>query len=283
MSILKATGAEATKYIINPLWIDDGFCTEPPLIKKVVSDITCSDRTVESDSLQLSSGRLSFLKEPAGKVRVIAIVDCWTQSALTGLHKSLSTILSAIEQDGTFDQGKPLRLLMERKLNNLYSYDLTSATDRLPVSLQVQVLSYLFNDRVAQAWRTLLTDREFLLSKNEYGLVGSVRYAVGQPMGCLSSFNMMAFCHHIIVKIAASRVGVSDFKDYSLLGDDIVIGDSLVAKSYENIMSNLGLVINPHKSLVSTIGVCEFAKRLVSKEDEFTPLGSGCIVGVIKH
>jgi hypothetical protein len=94
---------------------------------------------------------------------------------------------------------------------------------------------------------------------------------------------MMAFCHHIIVKIAASRVGISDFRDYSLLGDDIVIGDSLVAKSYENIMSNLGLVINPHKSLVSTIGVCEFAKRLVSQDGEFTPLGSGCIVGVIKH
>jgi hypothetical protein len=45
-------------------------------LKKAVSDITCSDRTVESNALPLSSCKLSFLKEPAGKVRVVAIVDC---------------------------------------------------------------------------------------------------------------------------------------------------------------------------------------------------------------
>lgn len=102
-------------------------------------------------------------------------------------------------------------------------------------------------------------------------------------MGCLSSFNMLGLTHHVIVQIAAHRVGLTGwFEDYALLGDDIVIGDSLVAASYSNIMFTLGLDINPSKSLVSSIGVCEFAKRLVSHEDEYSPIGPRNIVQALK-
>lgn len=102
-------------------------------------------------------------------------------------------------------------------------------------------------------------------------------------MGCLSSFNMLGLTHHVIVQVAARRVGFQQwFADYALLGDDIVIGNDLVAKSYENIMFTLGLDINPSKSLVSKIGVCEFAKRLVSSEDEYSPIGPRNIVQAIK-
>jgi hypothetical protein len=56
------------------------------------------------------------------------------------------------------------------------------------------------------------------------------------------------------------------------LGDDIVITDELVAHQYSNIMSSLGMDINPHKSLISS-EICEFAKRIVSVDSEYTPLG----------
>lgn len=102
-------------------------------------------------------------------------------------------------------------------------------------------------------------------------------------MGCLSSFNMLGLTHHVIVQIAARRVGFQQwFTDYALLGDDIVIGDSMVAKSYENIMFCLGLDINPSKSLTSEIGVCEFAKRLVSPDAEYSPIGPRNIVQAMK-
>jgi len=42
---------------------------------------------------------------------------------------------------------------------------------------------------------------------------------------------------------------------------------------YSIIMKDLGMEINPHKSLVSSKGVCEFAKRLVSPTSELTPIG----------
>jgi hypothetical protein len=58
-----------------------------------------------------------------------------------------------------------------------------------------------------------------------------------------------------------------------LLGDDIVIAHTDVAKQYSLLMQDLGMEINPHKSLTSQKGVCEFAKRLVSNSYELTPIG----------
>jgi hypothetical protein len=45
----------------------------------------------------------------------------------------------------------------------------------------------------------------------------------------------------------------------------------------------LGVEINLSKSLVSNIGVMEFAKRLISPEMELTPLGAKNISEVLKN
>jgi hypothetical protein len=62
---------------------------------------------------------------------------------LSGLHNSISSILSNIQQDGTFDQGKPIDLLSKNK-SMVHSFDLSSATDRLPIDLQAQVIRFLY-------------------------------------------------------------------------------------------------------------------------------------------
>jgi hypothetical protein len=46
---------------------------------------------------------------------------------------------------------------------------------------------------------------------------------------------------------------------------------------------HLGVEINLSKSLVSDIGVMEFAKRLAGPEGELTPLGPRNILGVLKN
>jgi len=84
---------------------------------------------------------------------------------------------------------------------------------------------------------------------------------------------MLALTHHVIVKIAASRVGLEDFKDYALLGDDIVIAHEGVAMAYHHIMTViLGVEINLSKSLVSA-DTFEFAKRIVSRGVDLSPVG----------
>jgi hypothetical protein len=54
--------------------------------------------------------------------------------------------------------------------------------------------------------------------------------------------------------------GISNFKDYILLGDDIVIKNDKVASKYIKIMTRLGVDISLHKTHVSK-DTYEFAKR----------------------
>jgi hypothetical protein len=58
-------------------------------------------------------GKLGLKQEPAGKVRVFAMVDPWTQWLLAPLHKRVFSILRRIPQDGTFNQVKPVERLLE--------------------------------------------------------------------------------------------------------------------------------------------------------------------------
>jgi hypothetical protein len=82
-------------------------------------------------------------------------------------------------------------------------------------------------------------------------------------MGAYSSWAMLALTHHVLVAHAAKRVGfpIGQFKDYAILGDDIVIAHGAVARSYYLLMTEIGVKIGLAKSLVSRNGTLEFAKR----------------------
>lgn len=75
-------------------------------------------------------------------MRVFAMVDPWTQLVLRPFHLALFKILSKCKMDGTFDQLKPLGRAWTFK--SLYSMDLSSATDRLPMDLQVLLFGQIF-------------------------------------------------------------------------------------------------------------------------------------------
>jgi len=219
-------------------------------------------------------GRLSLKEEAAGKIRVFAISDSLTQTVMNPLSQSLFKILKSIPMDGTFDQDQPIRRLRNLwelgKLNNqpFYSYDLSSATDRLPLALQEQVLSVLYGEEFSSCWATLLKDRDWYLKGKP------IRYTVGQPMGVLSSWSMLALTHHCIVRIASTRVGLPLFDHYALLGDDIVIANREVALSYHNLITEvLGVDINLSKTLISADSF-EFAKRLITFKGEVSPVGA---------
>lgn len=224
-----------------------------------------------------SLGKLGLKEEAAGKVRVFAMVDAWSQWLLRPLHDALFKLLSGVPQDGTFDQLRPVKALIreidERKLNKVFSYDLSAATDRLPLALQVRVLSIFLGIDYASAWGDFLTQRGYKLQSKEYNVKGTFYYAVGQPMGALSSWAMLALTHHFIVQWAAWLVARREngkpgwFTLYAVLGDDIVIADEAVAKEYLRLMDLLGVEINQSKSLVSNRGTMEFAKRFFIPED----------------
>lgn len=224
-------------------------------------------------------GRLTKLYEAAGKVRVVAITDWWTQCLLRPLHQAIFDNLKSLRMDATFDQTGGLKRLLEIcRGRPMYSFDLSAATDRLPVATQEQILSTLGLSWAA-SWRALLTKRPWYLGRSP------IMYAVGQPMGAYSSWAMLALTHHVIVQVAASRVGWSVvFPYYCVLGDDVVIADAGVAEAYRSLMTALGVPINMSKSLVSEKGCLEFAKRWVHPDwGEFSPIGAGLILVVIRN
>jgi hypothetical protein len=213
-------------------------------------------------------GRLALLPEAAGKIRIVALADPWTQWALHPLHEWIFTLLKELDEDGTFDQLKPINRLMKRVKPEtvIYSYDLSSATDRIPVLVQELLLAEVFGPDYAKAWRELLVGRPYVIPKRvarEQG-VGTqfLRYAVGQPMGAYSSWAMLALTHHAMVQYSAQRAGIKGwFTLYAVLGDDIVIADDRVARKYRALCKLLGVEIGLAKSLVSSGKTLEFAKR----------------------
>lgn len=114
----------------------------------------------------LHLGRLSIKHEPAGKERVFAITDSITQSVMAPLSDGIFSILKNIPMDGTFNQTQPLDRLIslykdgQLKGEKFFSYDLTAATDRLPLSLQRDVMSLIISEDMALKWSQLMTDRE---------------------------------------------------------------------------------------------------------------------------
>lgn len=251
----------------------------------------------------LRMGKLSTVYDQAGKARVVAITNWWIQLALKPLHDSIfASLRKWSDIDGTFDQGKPLlRLYKDRDPRYKFScFDLSSATDRLPITLQVDILNAL--GVRGDLWSELLNfhwsisgDLFTLSDKSKINQLKGiphkglwkealVKYSVGQPMGAYSSWGMLAVTHHVIVQIAAIRAGfsVNTFRQYCVLGDDIVINNDRVAAHYQELMRTLGVGINPSKSIIS-YDVVEFAKRWLTPYGEISPLGPGNILNCSRN
>jgi len=234
----------------------------------------------------LPSGKLSFKEEAAGKLRVFAIVDCYTQWLLYPLHKLIFVLLRRVPMDGTFNQLRPIHRLLRRGAKEFYSLDLSAATDRLPIIIQERLLNQWLSSLVPNfgtLWRNILVNRDYHFKSpkhydnSKHGAVGHVRYSVGQPMGALSSWAMLALTHHFIVQASAWNSGLlrpgQIYKNYALLGDDLVICDKCVADAYLSLMERLGVSVNLNKSLLSPKGLgLEFAKRTFVNGVDVSPV-----------
>jgi hypothetical protein len=71
------------------------------------------------------------------------LVDVGTQSLLHPLHQALFDLLRLIPNDATFDQDASVTRSVDKATCSgaAFSFDLSAATDRLPLSLQVSLLN----------------------------------------------------------------------------------------------------------------------------------------------
>jgi len=126
------------------------------LMFKLIQENPYSKVTIQSLSPKedyLCMGQLATKEEAAGKIRVFALVDVWTQSCLKPLHEMVFAFLRSLPNDATFNQGEAVlrAQALAKKYRKSFGYDLSAATDRLPIVLQVSVLSVLIGQDAAEA------------------------------------------------------------------------------------------------------------------------------------
>lgn len=226
--------------------------------------------------------RLHNLYEAAGKVRTIAIVDYWTNFILKPLHDWMFDILRALPQDATFDQEGKVREFASRGYSVIYSLDLKSATDTIPLALYRALFSWVLPAKILDLWIDLLVNRDFatpISMRKKYPEANTqIRYRTGQPMGALTSWASMALVHHALVLFAAANTGVIrgsallSFLDYLVLGDDVVIANRLVAEEYIRLCASLGIKIGLNKSFISENGFFNFANQSFQGTLNVSPL-----------
>jgi len=220
-----------------------------------------------SDQLPtLSLGKLAIKLEAAGKIRVFAISDYWTQWVCRPIQESMFSVLRTIPSDATFDQLKSVQDFMSRPHSYIASYDLKSATDLIPQQLYTKVLAPFMGTNTAEAWVNMLVNRDYNFKGVAY------RYTRGQPMGTISSWSGLAIIHHFLVYLSACRVEKEHFRDYIVLGDDIVIGDEEVAQSYVQVCEDYGITIGFAKSFTSNIGFFQFASQDILGNTNISPI-----------
>lgn len=251
-------------------------------------------------------GKLAIKEEAAGKLRVFAMVDVWSQTILKPIEQMLASFLKDLPNDGVYNQELSERRARLKSVNcgRSYGYDLSAATDRLPLLLQSRILDLIL-PQLGENWALFLTKRKYMLylphleakaigalpsklkakSPKLYWIGGKsfqifydmeskpyieLTYSVGQPMGALSSFAMLAVCHHFIAQFSYRLAYNVPFnlpftKDtwytgYECTGDDIVLFDGKVAKEYLKLMDSFGVPINTTKSVVATKAATEYLK-----------------------
>ncbi|QPK91778.1 RdRP [Fusarium verticillioides mitovirus 1] len=222
-------------------------------------------------------GKISFVKDPECKLRIIAISDYYSQLYLKPIHNIIMNKLHNITMDRTYTQDP--HHVWEINNEKFWSLDLSSATDRFPVELQKRLLARIFHMELAQSWQSILNSREFTTPEGY-----QLKYATGQPMGTYSSWSVFTLTHHLVVYYCATINGYKNFDQYIILGDDIVIKNDKVAKTYKKVIKALGVELSESKTHVSS-NTYEFAKRWIqwSQNREITGLPLGGILRNINN
>ena len=263
----------ALKYSLHELFllpyelVDDLTIVGGERLSTAITQLKSTSNEFRSEIVPFTTKRsyrkITSFPDKEDKVRIIAILDYWSQTVLKPLHTYLNNVLRRIKQDCTFDQAGFYTKIDKSEI--FYSIDLTAATDRFPIDVIKFVLKGKFPHPYVEAWSRIMVGHPF-----DY-LGVTLSYSVGNPMGAYSSWSSFAVAHHFVVYTCIKDLGLN-FSDvpYCLLGDDIVIGHKDVAELYILKIRSLGVEINESKTHISK-HFCEFAKRLIYKGQEITP------------
>jgi len=220
------------------------------------------------DMVMASPGAIHCIQEKGAKARVVAMPNSALQTCLRPMHKALNIILDQLDTDCTFnqDEGAEFALRQLRDNKKVFSVDLSSATDRFPRHVQLQVLealgwhdeARLFKRASEGHWRLTESFGEKL--ENEY-----LTYSVGQPMGLYGSFALFALTHNVLLRTLCSEMGLSPVESFRVLGDDVIISDDNLHTAYRRVLTNFEVPVSESKTIQSDL-LAEFAGYVIHKD-----------------
>nr|QQM16269.1 putative replicase [Punsystermes virus] len=204
------------------------------------------------------TGHITVITERGAKTRAICTPKFWIQLTLKPLDTVLSAYGRRLGLSDRYDQNNGAAF-MERKLNEgvtLHCFDLSSATDRFPLSLQLQALESLG----LESWIDPIkeTTVNWIYQKER------VDYAMGQPMGVQPSFALFDLTHGALIAGIALKLGLDPKDSARNVGDDVIIADDRLAKSYSEYMKSIGIELSEPK-LVDSNRLGMFAGFLAVK------------------
>lgn len=243
--------------------------------------LKCDDETKTGiDTSKLNEAKLVFIPDKGGKTRVIFVQNYLYQELLHPFHLSMMNWLRNHPCDATFRQREvALKVKYLTKSTDVWSFDLTAATDRWPIETQLATLKGLLSmnsdlstdslDKIMYSWLDLMKVKPFVHDINRF-----TYYEVGQPMGSYCSWPAMAITHHMVCEYIRLKLSIEN-RPWYILGDDIVIYNKMMASEYKDIILKLGMNISENKSYVPENQVvghsAEFAKYIFCDGVEYTP------------
>lgn len=203
-------------------------------------------------------GHIGFIQEAGAKARVVAVPSALLQWGFEPLHVWLDALLQCIPTSDVHDQTEGA-FFIERSQGSgetLFCFDLSSATDRFPRSLQTALLRDLKLEAYADALEEVCG--EAFRAETPFG-DEAWKYECGQPMGLYGSFPLFSLCHLSFLEgICAFWGSRSSRETIRLVGDDVIIADPAVAEKYRLLMESMGVEISESKTVQSKT-VAEFA------------------------
>jgi hypothetical protein len=205
-------------------------------------------------------GKIGEIQEPGLKLRAVANPFRVYQLALSRLGAQLYELLETLSWDVTHDQESGVAWA-QRKLregNTMHAVDLSDATNVFPLNLQIKLLRDIRGilEEDINLFETLSMS-PWLTNSGEL-----ITWTKGQPLGLYPSFAAFALTHGVLVRSLEIELGLSEGDNFRILGDDIVISDSNLARRYREVLQVLQVPVSESKTL-SSDRVTEFGGRVI--------------------
>jgi hypothetical protein len=211
-------------------------------------------------------GNFSAIGDTGGKTRLILIGTPFLQANLLHLKKWLLTILKELPTDCTFRQLEGVEFIKKALANGktIYSVDLKDATWNFPLSLQ---------EHVAKIVGVNKKERDLLFRSQAFNPWNKTYSSIvkGQAMGLGPSFPLFSLTHNLLLAGFCRYKGRIPAQTFRVLGDDVVITDSVVYREYIKFLETYQVPISVSKSITSS-SLAEFAGRIIYEGIDITPI-----------